>query len=828
MTPGRPSSDIKNQAKTAPRIIKGLGTRIIKVMDFQESVNLRLLKSKINLFILGFLAPLLLTSCGGGDSSSSSGVPATPTPKKDISATAGNYGEKIFVGEDPTPSPLTGVYPPDTNTRYASADKNICKVDNVTGAVTGVNEGDCRITLTLSRTDYNDKIIEYVIPIVPLGNISVTAGSYGEKIVAGSPSTPSPLTGLDPSDADAVYVSSDENVCTVDRDTGEVTGVYKGDCRITLTLSKAGYNDKVVEYVTPVFLSLHDFKGEHIFKGLYLGTYTKPISADVDGDGDNDLVVGLQDGTLKYYRKNPVGSPTLFSGLTGADNPFDGFDVGDNSSPTFADIDGDGDQDLLVGESNGTLKYFLNESASGIITFTEQTSTDNPFNGFDVGDNASPTFTDIDGDGDLDLVVGKDTGILKFYLNESTGGSITFTPKVGVGNNPLNGIDAGGQSVPVFIDISGDGKLDLIVGVSDGALKYYLNESTTETITFTEKTSTDNPFNGFDVGNNSAPVFVDVNSDGDKDLVIGEFNGILNYFLNESTADTITFTEKTTTENPFNSFDVGTESKPTFADIDGDDDLDLVVGASNGILNYFFNESTGGSITFTPKTGAGNNPFNGFDVGDYSAPTFADIDGDGDQDLAVGEIFGTSKYFLNESTTDTITFTEKTTTENPFNSFDVGIYSAPKFVDIDEDGDPDLVVGAHDGTLKYFLNESTGGTIIFTPQTNTNNPFNDFDVGDNATPTFADIDGDGDPDLVVGESGGTFKYFLNESAGSTITFTPKTSASDNPFNGFDVGTASSPTFTDIDGDGDLDLIVGGGNGRIFTSFNYFGTWVPFF
>ena len=99
-------------------------------------------------------------------------------------------------------------------------------------------------------------------------------------------------------------------------------------------------------------------------------------------------------------------------------------------------------------------------------------------------------------------------------------------------------------------------------------------------------------------------------------------------------------------------------------------------------------------------------------------------------------------------------------------------------------------------------------------------------MGNKASPTFADIDGDGDQDLVVGEYDGSFNYFLNESTTDSITFTEKT-GTENPFNGFSIASFSAPTFTDIDGDGDLDLIGGNNSGEIFIFFNYFGNWVPF-
>jgi hypothetical protein len=71
-------------------------------------------------------------------------------------------------------------------------------------------------------------------------------------------------------------------------------------------------------------------------------------------------------------------SPTSFTALTGAANTFAGIDVGGYSKPSFVDLDGDGDLDLVVGEGYGTLRSYANDGAGG---FTEMTGTANPFDG---------------------------------------------------------------------------------------------------------------------------------------------------------------------------------------------------------------------------------------------------------------------------------------------------------------------------------------------------------------------------------------------------------------------------------------------------------------
>ncbi|MDM7937535.1 MAG: Hint domain-containing protein [Cyanobium sp. CZS 48M] len=287
--------------------------------------------------------------------------------------------------------------------------------------------------------------------------------------------------------------------------------------------------------------------------------------------------------------------------------------------------------------------------------------------------------------------------------------------------------------------------------------------------TFTNQTGTANPFNGIDVGIGSAPSFADIDGDGDLDAVVGEVYGTLKYFKNTGSSNNPSYVEQTGTANPFNGIDVGEGSTPSLADIDGDGDLDAVVGEILGNLNYFKNTGSATNPSYAEQIGTAN-PFNGIDVRYFSAPSFADIDGDGDLDAVVGEEYGFLKYFKNTGSATNPSYAEQIGTANPFDGIFFGLWSAPSFADIDGDGDLDAVVGERGyidevvnerlGTLKYCQNTGSATNPSYIEQTGTANPFNGF-VNAIIRPSFADIDGDGDPDAIVGAQNGNLSFLLN-------------------------------------------------------------------
>ena len=517
------------------------------------------------------------------------------------------------------------------------------------------------------------------------------------------------------------------------------------------------------------------------FDGIDVGTFSAPTFADLDGDGDLDAVIGEFGGIFRYYRNTGTALAPVFTEQTGAANPFNGIDVGLSSTPAFADLDGDGDLDVLIGEQDGTLNFYRNTGTALAPVFTVQTGAANPFNGVDVGFDSAPTFADLDGDGDLDALIGEIGGTLRYFRNTGTALAPVFTEQTGAAN-PFNGVDVGTFSSPTFADLDGDGDLDALIGEEDGTLNFYRNTGTALAPVFTVQTGAANPFNGVDVGALSKPTFADLDGDGDLDAVIGEEDGVVNSLRNTTpSASTPSFAVQTGVANPFNGVDVGSNSAPTFADLDGDGDLDALIGEGDGTLKYYRNTGTALAPVFAEQVGTAN-PFTGVEVRAFSNLTFADLDGDGDLDALIGETSGALRYLRNTGTALAPVFIEQVGAADPFNGVNVGFYSAPTFADLDGDGKIDAVIGAVAGTLTYYRNTGTALAPVFTEQTGAANPFNGEDVGDFSKPTFADLDGDGDQDVLIGEQDGVLNYYRNTGSGFVLTVNV-TAQEENPFTG---------------------------------------------
>lgn len=311
--------------------------------------------------------------------------------------------------------------------------------------------------------------------------------------------------------------------------------------------------------------------------------------ADLDGDGDDDLVVGnvANQPNPVYWSQGDgtfVLGPNLGNGATFA--------------VTAADFDNDGDRDVAIGNGNNQQNWLFVNDGTG--AFTQR-------NEFGTSRTVAMAWGDADSDGDLDLAVGN--GILGssqqnwLYRNDGDG---TFTQEAQFGLRQTCTLAWG--------DCDGDGDLDLAIG--NGGFGFvdqnylYRNDGTG---TFTEEAQ-------FGMGDTSSLAWGDVDNDGDLDLAVANWNAGQSYlYVNDGTGS---FTELPR----FGTRDPNTIS---WGDADDDGDLDLAMGNgdfTSADQNYLYVNN--GDLTFTEEAH--------FGLGSTDGVAWSDADGDGDLDLAVG------------------------------------------------------------------------------------------------------------------------------------------------------------------------------------------------
>jgi hypothetical protein len=141
--------------------------------------------------------------------------------------------------------------------------------------------------------------------------------------------------------------------------------------------------------------------------------------------------------------------------------------------------------------------------------YEQQQDADNPWDGIDVGGRSAPTLGDIDSDGDLDLVVGAADGMLAYYQNTGTATSPAYSQRTG-SDNPWDGINLGGRSTPALEDVDGDGDLDLVGGGGRALVYCRTNRAVVLDRSLADQTFSGSGFHSFTV---PADAFLDLEHD---------------------------------------------------------------------------------------------------------------------------------------------------------------------------------------------------------------------------------------------------------------------------------------------------------------------------
>ena len=537
----------------------------------------------------------------------------------------------------------------------------------------------------------------------------------------------------------------------------------------------------------------------------------RPQFADMDADGDQDLFIQEESGRVIHFENTGSAAEPDYTWRT---NSWAGLDTGEWYR--IVDLDQDGDMDILTEERFSHIRYYRNEGTPESPNFVVAVDSLRDATGTPIfADRQNiPHIVDIDCDGLLDLFIGRVTGTITRY--ESVGNDANNVPRFRFVTDRWEDIEIVGENVSLhgantmnFADVDLDGDLDLFWGdFFEAGLLLVRNQGTCGAPSLRSEPLSWPLNNPVATSGYNAPVLLDIDADDDLDMVFGVLGGAFN--ANGTSRNNLYLMEQTErgkfevkSMRYLYDLDAGSESIVKMADLDDDGDLDMVVANKIEPTNQktslmFFFENTGT---------AENASFEYLETVDltktyHQNPAIADLDDDGDLDFLIGKWNKEVAYFRNDGDAKQYAFTE---VDPVYAALTRGQNASPTLVDIDNDGDLDLFVGEASGSINHYLNEGTSAAPSFVLVSDT---WLDIDIGRRSFPSFADLDSDGDYDMIIGsELDGMFLY-VNNGTPEVAEF------SEWGILDIDTQAIATPEWADIDNDGDLDLFLGGVSGGI--------------
>ena len=446
---------------------------------------------------------------------------------------------------------------------------------------------------------------------------------------------------------------------------------------------------------------------------LFVSSADLPAYVDVDGDGDIDILTFHIGGDRMEYHKN------MSMELYGIPDSLH-FELRNECWGNFRESEFD---NTIMLNSN----VFPCGTAGGNVPNPEFVLSDEEIYALESDRDERHAGTtilalDYNNSGVKDLILGDIGNVNLVQLMNGGTEPNTNSSMISVDYFfPSNSTPAGVTMFPAafFVDADHDGVRDLvvtpnakIVSENKSSIWRYRNTGTNEqpNFVFQENDFLQNQM--IEVGSGSVPILVDVNGDGLKDLLVANFYNFkpvldkesrISYYRNTGTAENPEFTFVTHNQFNLTNFGLGLRVLPTFGDIDGDGDLDMIVGTESGRVHLFTNAAgAGNTMNFTTQS------FNLQDedgavisVGTFSAPCLVDLNRDGLLDLVIGNKNGRLHYYQNTGTPTEPKFTFVT---NNLGGIDVAPnspdgFAVPHFVDLD--GAWHLFVGARNGKMIY-------------------------------------------------------------------------------------------------------------------------------
>lgn len=562
-------------------------------------------------------------------------------------------------------------------------------------------------------------------------------------------------------------------------------------------------------------------------------------TGDVNNDGYDDLVFTNRDGPHEVWLNNQDNTFSMVVQTFGERG----------AAADLADLNGDGNLDVVVGATflvalpNRITTSIYYGAGDGTFTLEEELAN---LPGDNIGHiGHTTTIADFDADGDLDVftgtqiafnddryvspyqilwsngatteeITGLAPGSYGVTVTDATGLSVTQTVEVlsqapleimadvtdlrCSGNQPgeisITGVVGGslrilkrveevyaspgaGQSFVAVGDVDGDGDLDVLNTTHNS--ENANNPNLREVIWLNDGDGTFTEGQEFIGRSGYNGKFGDMDGDGDLDILIMGYREIYAHF-NDGTGNFITGTE---TYN----FSIGgivgqVWNTPDLTDLDGDGDLDAFIFSNNYQVQFVLLNDGDGTFTQSSEV---------YGLTMHLGASIGDLDGDGDADVFL-PAFGSNSLVLKNDGDGTFTYPDV----SYGSSYE---HTRSTLADLDGDGDLDAITLAAETqegqTVKVLMNDGTG---VFTelPEAFTR-------LGDRPLSVATlDFDGDGDLDVFLGKAGvadNQSKLYLND-GNARFTELPPNYTSPVSFG------VNDATFADLDGDGDLDLVLG--------------------